>query len=74
MCPTTVFAAGGTVLESKLGNLTEDELRRRRAGWWTADDRARPERGWVDHELAAEFPELGLTYAGVDAVPEKRRS
>jgi hypothetical protein len=29
VCPTTVFAkAGGTVLESKLGNLTEDELRR----------------------------------------------
>ena len=27
--------------------------------------------GWVDHELAAEFPELGLTYAGVDAVPGK---
>jgi hypothetical protein len=28
-CPTTIFAkAGGRVMESKLGNLTEDELRR----------------------------------------------
>jgi hypothetical protein len=28
-CPTTIFAkAGGVVLESKLGNLTEDQLRR----------------------------------------------
>ena len=27
--------------------------------------------GWVDPELAAEFPELGLTYAPVDAVPAR---
>src|SRR3954452_25544940 len=25
--------------------------------------------GWVDPELAEEFPELGLTYAPVDALP-----
>ncbi len=25
--------------------------------------------GWVDPELADEFPELGLTYVPVDAVP-----
>jgi hypothetical protein len=31
-CPTTVFArAGGEVVDTKLGNLTEDELRRRAA-------------------------------------------
>src|SRR4051794_20471839 len=27
------------------------------------------QEGWVDTELAAEFPELGLTYVPVDAVP-----
>ena len=28
-CPTTVFAkAGGRVVDTKLGNLTEDQLRR----------------------------------------------
>ena len=27
--------------------------------------------GWVDPELAGEFPELGLTYAPVEAVPGK---
>ena len=31
-CPTTIFArAGGEVVDTKLGNLTEDELRRRAA-------------------------------------------
>ena len=31
-CPTTIFArAGGTVVDTKLGNLTEDDLRRRTA-------------------------------------------
>ena len=44
-CPDHVFArAGGTVLETKLGNLTEDELRRQ-ATPARGRMRARPERG-----------------------------
>ena len=68
-CPTTVFArAGGRVATTKLGNLTEDQLRRLGdAGRGLME--LQLAEGWVEAELAEEFPELGLVHAPLEARP-----
>ena len=69
-CPTTIFTrAGGKVVDTKLGNVTEDELRRRAEGAELME--LELSEGWVEAELAADFPELALVHTELDARPRR---
>ena len=77
VCPTTVFSdAGGTVRGTKLGNLTEDELRGhvRKLVKRLSVPSPTLERGWVDSELAEEFPGLAVCTCASRRARAKRRT